>query len=214
MKKRIMILLAAAAAGMLLLTACTSSDQGVTSSDQKKTDAAASGTQNTGVQEVKGTQMVEGTQTQTVQNAASGTSGAQNGQATGAADGTADPEEDGEPAGEVIPDEDAQAAENDPVDPAEGESETETSEWDGTYAAEEESVTINTIDENTIAFTFATAGISGTAEVDGYQAVYKGDDHYVIVFNLEDGMVDVSVSNEEDYDASESPLIGNYVKEH
>ena len=60
---------------------------------------------------------------------------------------------------------------------------------------------------------FAEAGISGVADVRGSQAVYKGDDHYVIVFNINGTLLDVSVSSEEDYDASDSPLIGTYVKD-
>ena len=48
--------------------------------------------------------------------------------------------------------------------------------------------------------------------MNGTQAVYNGDDHHVVVFNLSGDTVDVSVSSEEDYDASASPLNGTYTK--
>lgn len=85
--------------------------------------------------------------------------------------------------------------------------------WTGAYAGDDETVSIALIDEATISFAFAQSGISGTAKVNGLQAVYNGDDHYVVVFNLNGSILDVSVSNEEDYDASDSPLNGTYVKE-
>lgn len=115
-----------------------------------------------------------------------------------------------EPDGEIIPDEDAAAAEND----ISGANDTdESNDWTGTYVGDEETVTIALLDEATISFAFAQSGISGTASVNDMQAVYKGDDHYVVVFNRNGTVVDVSVSNEEDYDASESPLNGTYIKE-
>lgn len=111
-----------------------------------------------------------------------------------------------EPVGEIIPDEDAEAAEQ--------ENAGDTSDaWTGAYVGDEESVSIALLDDATISFSFAQSGISGTASVNGMQAVYNGDDHYVVVFNLNGDVLDVSVSNEEDYDASESPLNGTYVKE-
>lgn len=214
MKKRIFILLAAAAAGMLVLTACTSSEQSSVSS---------SGTQNSGTGTQAGVQSVAGVQAGSEgSGSAAGASGGQDtgSQAAGAVENTDTSgsagsdvaetipemtEDDGEPDGEVIPDEDADAAEND--------TSGQDDEWSGTYIADEETVTISRLDEETISFSFAQSGISGTAAVDGYQAVYNGDDHHVVVFNLGDDMVDVSVSSEEDFDASESPLIGHYVKE-
>lgn len=85
--------------------------------------------------------------------------------------------------------------------------------WSGTYTADEESVTIVYLDEETLSFSFSQAGISGQAEVNGSQAVYRGDDYYLVVFNVSNGVLDVSVSSEEDYDASGSPLIGTYIKQ-
>lgn len=111
-----------------------------------------------------------------------------------------------EPVGDIIPDEDAEAAKQ--------ENAGDTSDaWTGAYVGEEETVSIALLDESSLSFSFAQSGISGTASVNGMQAVYNGDDHYVVVFNLNGDVLDVSVSNEEDYDASESPLIGTYVKE-
>lgn len=218
MKKKIFVLLAAAAAGMLVLTACTSSEQSSVSSSGAQN--AGTGTQmgpQTGTQSVAGVptgsegsgsvsassggQGMAGQTSGTVENADSS-----GGSASDAAEMT--PEtmtEAGEPDGEVIPDEDADATEND--------TSAQDDEWSGTYIADEETVTITMLDEETISFSFAQSGISGTAAVDGYQAVYNGDDHHVVVFNLNDNMVDVSVSSEEDFDASGSPLIGHYVKE-
>ena len=44
------------------------------------------------------------------------------------------------------------------------------------------------------------------------KAVYKGDDHHDVVLNLTGDVIDVTVSSEEDFDASQSPLIGSYVR--
>ncbi len=225
MKKKILIIFAAAVAGALVLTACTSSEQGT---------APSSGTQdgNTGTQ--AGSQSVSGVQTGSPDSSASDASDSQvsgSGQAAdnsgSVSDGNQDisgtvqeasetgdsPEEDGEPVGDVIPDEDAEAAENDTEDPALAEGQDQGDEWSGTYIGDEETVTISMTDPESISFSFAQSGISGTAAVKDYQAVYNGDDHHVVVFNLNNDTVDVSVSSEEDYDASSSPLIGHYVRE-
>ena len=70
-----------------------------------------------------------------------------------------------------------------------------------------------TIDEaDYIQFEFETAGISGKAELDGNQAVYHGDDHHVVVFDRNGDEIEVSVLSEEDYDTSESPLMGTYIR--
>lgn len=116
-----------------------------------------------------------------------------------------------EPSGTIIPDEDADAAENDIYE--EESSPMVQDSWTGSYIGAEETVNISLLNETTISFAFAQSGITGTASIDGQQAIYKGDDSYVIVFNINGTVLDVSVSNEEDYDASESPLIGTYAKE-
>lgn len=86
--------------------------------------------------------------------------------------------------------------------------------WSGTYTTGEETVTVRLSDANTISFSFAQSGISGTAEVNGTQAVFKGDDYHVVVFNMADGVLEVSVSSEEDYDTASSPLNGTYIPAH
>lgn len=221
MKKKVFVLFAAAVAGVLVLTSCTSSEQGT---------APSSGTQNAGTGTQAGTQSVSGAVTDSGDGSSSGVSDSQasgsgqttdNSGATQDVSGTAQnapeagggPAEDGEPVGDVIPDEDADAAENDTEDPALAEGQDQADEWSGTYIADEETVTISMIDSESISFSFAQSGISGIATVNGYQAVYNGDDHHVVVFNLNNDTVDVSVSSEEDFDASASPLIGHYVKE-
>lgn len=89
----------------------------------------------------------------------------------------------------------------------------ETDMWSGTYVGENDTVTLSKTSETALYFAFAQSGISGTAELNGYQAVYRGDDHHVVVFNINGTILDVSVSSEEDFDASGSPLIGTYVRE-
>ena len=82
-------------------------------------------------------------------------------------------------------------------------------DWSGSYTSDEgETLTLTAIDAASISFAFANSGISGTAELDGSQAVYHGDDHHVVVFEYVEGAINVSVLSEEDYDTSESPLNG------
>jgi hypothetical protein len=69
------------------------------------------------------------------------------------------------------------------------------------------------LDASTISFAFTQSGITGNASVNGTQAVYNGDDHYVVVFDSGQDQISVSVANEEDYDASDSPLNGIYSRE-
>lgn len=223
MRKKVVVLFAAAIAGMLALTACTSSEEGIVQS---------SGTQDGDIDTQAGIQSIAEAQTgsEDVSGAVSDTGGSQTaadigntqtGEGQEAVSGTelnapeegGGPAEGGEPAGDVIPDEDAQAAENDPVDPALSEAADQEDEWSGTYASDEETVTLALVDEESLSFAFAGSRISGLAVVKGHQAVYNGDDYHVVVFNLDGDTVDVSVSSEEDFDASASPLIGHYVKE-
>ena len=85
---------------------------------------------------------------------------------------------------------------------------------DGSYSGVSgETLTISGSTSGELNFAFANSGISGSALRDGSQAVYHGDDNIVVVFNFEDGMVNVSVSSEEDYDVSDSPLIGTYTRD-
>ncbi|HJB33760.1 MAG TPA: hypothetical protein H9775_04330 [Candidatus Blautia merdipullorum] len=220
MKRRVLIFAAAAVAGMLLLTACTSKEEGAGQSAGTPTDAASGQTSSAS------SDVQQSSQTGQAADGQADASVPSQGEASGtpvddsaAPEAAGEPVEDGGPVGEVIPDEYADAAEND----TEGETQEAVSEaqsdaasediWSGTYASGTESVTLTYANEDSISFAFAQSGISGTAKVDGYQAVYNGDDHYVVVFSINGDVLDVSVSNEEDYDASGSPLIGTYVKE-
>lgn len=223
MKKKLLILAAVAAAGILVLSGCTSSEsetaQSVSGTQTGGNTGAGSTSDNQGssgnddaasAQDVSGVRIAGGG---TDGNTSSGSS-VSGDDAAPAQAGT--PVEDGGPVGEVIPDE---YADGDTGETEETEAESSAGItgdiWSGTYAGEEETLTISYLDEKSISFAFSQAGISGTAQVDGYQAVYKGDDHYVVVFNVNNDIntVEVTVSNEEDYDASGSPLIGTYVKE-
>ena len=222
MKHKVLVLMTAAVTGMLVLTACTSSENVSTQSpSSQNTSNTQSGSQSVSGIQVSQSDAVESfdlpegingdtSAPGTVSGGEAGTTGSGTGDGTAAQGG---PVEDGGPVGDVIPDEDAAAAENDTSDPAsEGESEIDD-QWAGTYVGEEETVTITRLDEDTISFVFTEAGISGTATLNGYQAVYKGDDYHDVVFNLDKDTIDVTVSSEEDYDSSESPLIGHYVRE-
>lgn len=83
--------------------------------------------------------------------------------------------------------------------------------WTGSYLGDEESVTLKLNDDGTISFSFAQSGISGTAEVNGQEAVYSGDDDHILTFTMGKGMLSVAVSHAEGYDTSSSPLNGTYV---
>lgn len=235
MRRKVLMIFAVAAAGMLLLTACTSSEN----KDMQEAGAGTSGTAvsgttsqssdtsdpNSGVdnptstgdggsessgqdstsqsgQDVVGIPVESGTSGS--DTTASGSS-AQGGGTTSSGQEAAD----GSAAGTV-------SGEFDGVYQAgTDETETETGDiWTGVYGNDAETLTITYIDSGTISFTFAESGIYGKAEVKGYQAVYKGDDYHVVVFNIHDNIVDVSVSSEEDYDTSGSPLIGTYIKDY
>lgn len=193
MKKKtckILLLAALVAAGAMMLTACTSKDTAQTSAD-----ASGDG----------GSQNVSGTVTSDNTQQASGTQVSDNDQsAADSAAGTAEQagSASDEPVGDVIPDEYADAAE------AENKADDA---WSGTYVSDSETLTVTLLNDETISFAFAQSGISGTAAVDGSQAVFNGDDYHVVVFSLNGTVVNVAVSSEEDFDASGSPLNGTYV---
>lgn len=216
MRRKVLVIAAAAVAGMLLLTACTSSEnkdmqeagagvsggvsgtasQSSTAAQESDTSADQEDTEQTG-QEVAGIP-VSGTSTGSDTAGGSSSTGGSS-SVSGSTAGTASGEYDGA----------YQTGSQD------GGSGSETGDiWTGVYGNDSETLTITYVDEETISFTFAQSGIYGKAEVNGYQAVYKGDDYHVVVFNIHDDIVDVSVSSEEDYDTSGSPLIGTYVKDY
>ena len=203
MKKKVAALAALALAGVMILTACSSSEQESDQQSAAKNDTIKSGTEvqtEEPLQAVSGTQSVSGTAV-----SVAGESGS-----TSDATATAPAQSETAAAGET------QTAQTSGTAVTEKETESESADgdiWSGTYVADDETLTIAMAEDTQISFSFAEAGISGVADVRGSQAVYKGDDHYVIVFNINGTLVDVSVSSEEDYDASDSPLIGTYVKD-
>lgn len=203
MKKKVAALAALALAGVMILTACSSSEQESDQQSAAKNDTIKNGTEvqtEEPLQAVSGTQSVSGTAV-----SVAGESGS-----TSDATATAPAQSETAAAGET------QTAQTSGTAATEKETESESADgdiWSGTYVADDETLTIAMAEDTQISFSFAEAGISGVADVRGSQAVYKGDDHYVIVFNINGTLVDVSVSSEEDYDASDSPLIGTYVKD-
>ena len=203
MKKKVAALAALALAGVMILTACSSSEQESDQQSAAKNDTIKNGTEvqtEEPLQAVSGTQSVSGTAV-----SVAGESGS-----TSDATATAPAQSETAAAGET------QTAQTSGTAVTEKETESESADgdiWSGTYVADDETLTIAMAEDTQISFSFADAGISGVADVRGSQAVYKGDDHYVIVFNINGTLLDVSVSSEEDYDASDSPLIGTYVKD-
>ena len=203
MKKKAAALAALALAGVMILTACSSSEQESDQQSAAKNDTIKNGTEvqtEESLQTVSGTQSVSGTAV-----SVAGESGS-----TSDATATAPAQSETAAAGET------QTAQTSGTAVTEKETESESADgdiWSGTYVADDETLTIAMAEDTQISFSFAEAGISGVADVRGSQAVYKGDDHYVIVFNINGTLLDVSVSSEEDYDASDSPLIGTYVKD-
>ena len=203
MKKKVAALAALALAGVMILTACSSSEQESDQQSAAKNDTIKNGTEvqtEEPLQAVSGTQSVSGTAV-----SVAGESGS-----TSDATATAPAQSETAAAGGT------QTAQTSDTAATEKETESESADgdiWSGTYVANDETLTIAMAEDTQISFSFAEAGISGVADVRGSQAVYKGDDHYVIVFNINGTLVDVSVSSEEDYDASDSPLIGTYVKD-
>lgn len=203
MKKKAAALAALALAGVMILTACSSSEQESDQQSAAKNDTIKNGTE---VQTEEPLQTVSGTQS------VSGTAVSVAGESGSASDATATAPAQSETAaaGET------QTAQTSGTAVTEKEAESESADgdiWSGTYVADDETLTIAMAEDTQISFSFAEAGLSGVADVRGSQAVYKGDDHYVIVFNINGTLLDVSVSSEEDYDASDSPLIGTYVKD-
>lgn len=224
MKKRTGILMVAALAAVTL-TACTQADKMSTGAATGNSTAGGSGTIEAAGGQAAGTGTVE-------QNAGAsdGSVVVNNGTSGGTADGMIDGIVEDVPGDELIfeggvtvedeietdlsadeellsdEDLDAMGEEEDTVFQDDG--------WVGSYMNEnEETLTISAVDETTVSFAFTNAGIAGTAERDGNQAVYHGDDYHVAVFDYAGTDIKVSVLSEEDYDASGSPLNGVYVRQ-
>lgn len=224
MRKKSLILTMAALVGAILLTACTSSDK-PEQADKAGTNGTSSAVQTTGEQTAG---VDTSAQKETSGQNVSGGATDQSAQSQPSSEQTApqgDVSSDGAESGEAQ--NDANDTNDVPLIDSGAGSTTESSEsqngagsdqtlqdiWSGTYKGEEETLSVTYLDEKSFSFSFAQAGISGTAQLSGTQAVYKGDDHHDVVFGISGDMVTVTVSSEEDYDASESPLNGTYVKE-
>lgn len=237
MKRKIFMLFAAAVAGMLVLTACTSSDsesaqtpdaqdagagtqasdtQGAGADVQSEGSGAEEAFLNSGAFDAFASATASVSQPATDSSAAA--SGTDGGEVAAPEEGGV-PADDKEPDGDVIPDEDAEAAQNDIENSAVTSEDSTASpdewkdEWSGTYIGDEETITVHQISAEQISFSFEQSGISGIAKIKEYQAIYNGDDQHVVVFVLDQDMIDVEVASEEDFDTSESPLIGHYVKQ-
>lgn len=224
MKKKSFILAVAALAGAVLLTACTSSDtpkqtnkagQKGTSSSVQTTGAQTSDSDGATQKDSSGQSASGETADQTVQSQTSSgqtvpqgdvsVNGGESGEGQNDTDSTSDVP--------LIDSGTDSATGGSDEQNATGDGQTSQDIWSGTYEGEEETLSVTYLDEKSFSFSFAQAGISGTAQISGTQAVYKGDDHHDVVFGISGDTISVTVSSEEDYDASESPLNGTYVKE-
>lgn len=86
--------------------------------------------------------------------------------------------------------------------------------WAGTYENENaEILTVTMAEEGMISFSFANSGISGRAQINGSQAVYYGDDYHDVVFEYAGTDIKVTVTSQEDFDTSASPLNGVFVRQ-
>ena len=238
-KKWRMVIFAAFTAAALLLTACTS-DSGTQGNDSAQVSGSAGDVQNTSgnTQNVSGTasgnaQGAAGTASGNAQGTAGTASGDAQGTAgngtgntqdasgngsgsTQNASGTASGDAQGTAGNGTGNTQDASGTASGDAQGTAGNGSGSTQEavadqWEGTYVSEEERVTVKKADEDTISFSFAQSGISGTADIEQNQAVFKGDDYHVVIFSLNGTVLTVSVTSEEDFDASDSPLNGTYI---
>ncbi len=116
-------------------------------------------------------------------------------------DGVFDADEGGElPDGAIPEDQDEAAA-------------LDSTAWGGTYATDQETLTITAGDDTSFSFSFANSVISGTATVNGSTAVYSGDDGHTINFAWYGTTIEVSVDNEDGNDTSASILNGTFVRQ-
>lgn len=81
----------------------------------------------------------------------------------------------------------------------------------GTYIGDGESITLTEAD-GALTFSFAQAGITGTATIEKDAAVYSGDDDHQIEFRQDGTILTVTVTGVQG-EESDSPLAGTYVKE-
>lgn len=229
MRKKSLILAVAALASAALLTACTSSDapeqtnkagQNGTSSAVQTTGEQTSGEQTDGAdssaqKETSGQSVSGGATDQNTQSQPSSGQTAPQGDVSADGDASGEDQNDTDSTSDVPLIDSGADSTTELSDGQSGTGDGQTSQdiWSGTYKGEEETLSVTYLDEESFSFSFAQAGISGTAQISGTQAVYKGDDYHDVVFGVSGDTVTVTVSSEEDYDASESPLNGTYVKE-
>lgn len=227
MKKRSLMLAATAIAAAIMLTACSSgedkkSDTGNTSAGTQKPAQSEQVQKDTTGEKADTDQLPSQGEISGTPVGEDSTVAQTDAQSTG---GTSEQTPQSGAQSEMEPQSETQAeSENIPlIDPGEGPeasggtadtgAEASGDLWSGTYSSETETLTITYLDEESVSFSFKQSGISGTAALSGTQAVYKGDDYHDVVFGLSGDTITVAVSSEEDYDSSESPLIGTYTKE-
>lgn len=226
MKKRTGIFMMAALAAVVL-TACTQADSGSSSAGAGNVTAAGSGTIEAAGNNAASAGNIEQS-AGTSEETAAADNGTSDGAAEGITDGAGTAEEvagdeqvfdggvsmedgietDASVDEEILSDEELEAMTED------SNTAMQDDGWVGSYINEnEEILKVSAVDETAITFAFTNAGISGTAELNGNQAVYHGDDYHVAVFDYAGTDIKVSVLSEEDYDASGSPLNGVYVRQ-
>lgn len=106
---------------------------------------------------------------------------------------------------------DQKKEENVPDEPKDKSTEIQEDIWTGSYTGDQEDVTLKMNDDGSLTFTFAQSGISGTAQINGSEAVYSGDDDHILTFQKEEGLLKITVSHADGYDTSESPLNGTFI---
>ncbi len=207
MKKRMLILLASA---ILVLSACG-----------KKIDNAGTASATAG-DGASSAQVIQG-ETKAAGSAAGDDASAEE---EGAAP---EEEEDGGDEGEIWEEENYEADDPDGTggedegdaaddDSAEGivEGESPSGEaaasWSGSYLCDSgEALQVQASEDGTtLQFSFAAAGISGSAELSGDQAVYHGDDQVDVIFTLQGGGINVSAQSQEDYGEITTVVSGFY----
>ncbi|MDD2958657.1 MAG: hypothetical protein PHE06_04645 [Lachnospiraceae bacterium] len=242
MKKRISAVLLTVLT-VCVLTACTKGTTGGSNEQAGASQTQGSGTIASGAETLAGIGTGTGTSSQgTSDGSGAGTDGTASGSGSAVSDGTVSVTGTAETAGNAgtagtegntdangaVQNEDAETeADSTGAETEENYSDEDydavnngtTSEsasegWSGTYTSESgEILTISIQDAETINFSFTTAGIAKTAELDGNRATYHGDDQHVTVFDYSGNTVVVTVLSEEDFDASDSPLNGTYTRQ-
>ena len=118
----------------------------------------------------------------------------------------------GDPVAEVSP-EDTYDAMNQSGDESYQMAEAGEEGWDGSFVnGDGETLTITQSDEQTISFSFAVSGISGSASIDGDEAFYNGDDGTNVVFENAGGSMEVSVTDSEGQSIS-ATISGSFMRQ-